>query len=95
MTTIEPAIGTELQTIDDVVAYRLGVEAVEHHDRLAVGDEVAVGIGNEKQLRRAGDPDAALTDCDGSETFALVPENGAFVRLAVAIAVFKDDDPVL
>ena len=93
--TVEPAVGSELEAVDDVVSYRLGVEAVEHHDRLAIGDEVAVGIGDEEQLRRTGHPDTAVTDCDRGETFGFVPKDSAFVGFAVAVSVFEDDDTIL
>ena len=95
MASVEPAVRTPLQAVDDVVSDRLRVETVEHHDRLTIGDEVAVGIGNEEQLRRTGHPDAAVTDRDRGEAFALVPENGAFVRLPVAVRVLEDGDPVV
>ena len=48
MASVEPAVRTPLQAVDDVVSDRLRVETVEHHDWLTIGDEVAVGIGNEK-----------------------------------------------
>ena len=60
----------------------------------AVGDVVAVFIGDEEQLGRAHEPDAAAADLDAGEHLHLVGEDGALVGFAVVVGVLEDEDAV-
>src|SRR5262249_19888236 len=48
MPAVEPAIGAPFQAVDDVVPDGAFVPSVEQYDRLAVGNIVAIGVGNEE-----------------------------------------------
>ena len=55
---VKPAVGPPDEAVQRLVRVLIA-PAVEQHLRRAVGAVVAVGIGNEQQLRRCADPDAA------------------------------------
>jgi hypothetical protein len=90
---VEPAVGSPFETVDHVVL-GLSSPAVEDDLRLAVGHVVAVFVGNEEQVRGAGDPDAAVAVLYPGQRVALVPEDRALVVAAVAVGVFKDHHAV-
>ena len=69
-------------------------EAVEHDLGRAVGHVVAVAVGDEQELRRAHQPDAAEAELDAREHLDVVGEDGALVEPAVAVGVLEDQDAV-
>ena len=74
---------------------RLCAPAVELDDRRAVGAIVAVAVGDEEQVRRRADPDAAEAQLDAGEVGPLVVEDRPAVEPAVAVGVLEDQDAVL
>ena len=69
-------------------------EAVEHDLGRSVGDVVAVAVGNEQELGRAHQPDAAEAELDAREHLHVLGEDGAFVEPAVAVGVVEDQHAV-
>ena len=69
-------------------------EPVEHDLGRAVGHVVAVAVGDEQQLRRAEQPDAAEAELDAGEPLHVVGEDRAPVEPAVAVGVLEDQDAV-
>ena len=61
----------------------------------AVGPVVAVAVGDEEQVGRGADPDAAEAQLDAGEVGPLVAEDRAAVEPAVAVGVLEDQDAVL
>ena len=92
----EPAVRPPAQAVGEgVPAARGRVEAVEQHLRFPIGHAIAVTVGNEEQLRRAQRKHAAATNLDAGENFPLVPEDGAFVEVAVVVRILKQHDAVV
>ena len=69
-------------------------EAVEHDLGRTVGDVVAVAVGDEQQLGRAEQPDAAEPELDAAEPLDVVGEDRPPVEPAVAVGVLEDQDAV-
>ncbi len=90
----EPAVGPPLEGIEQVVL-GIDVPAVELDDRRSVGPVVAVAVGEEEQVGRRADPDAAGPQLDAGVVRPLVVEDGAAVEAAVAVGVLEDQDAVL
>ena len=63
-------------------------------DLAGVGLAVAVGVAEEEDVGRIGDPDAAVADGDPRGDVQPVGEDGELVGLAVAVGVFEDLDAV-
>ena len=59
-----------------------------------VGLAVAVGVLEEEDVGRVGDPDAAVADGDARGDVQPLGEDGELVGLAVAVGVFEDLDAV-
>ncbi len=70
------------------------VPAVEHHHRRTVGLVVGVRVGNEQQIGRGRDPDAAEAELDAGVVEAVVEEDRLLVELPVAVLVFEDRDAI-
>ena len=68
--------------------------AVEQHPGLTVGHVVAVGVGNEEQLRRRADPHAAEADLETADEVQPLLEDRSLVEHMVAVGVFENQDPV-
>ena len=90
----EPAVGPPLQGVEHVVL-GLDVPAVELDDRRAVGPVVAVAVGEEEQVGRGADPDAAEAQLDAGEVGPFIVEDRPAVEPAVAVGVLEDQDAVL
>ena len=61
---------------------------------LRVGLAVAVGVLQEEDVRRVGDPDAAVADGDAGGDVQPLGEDRELVGLAVAVGVFENLDAV-
>jgi hypothetical protein len=71
--TVEPAAGSEAETVGEVVVVVLSDgETIEDDLRLGVGDVVAVFIGDEEELGRAHRPEAAASGFDAGEPLEFV-----------------------
>jgi len=92
--TVEPAVRSPGETVDDVV-FRLETPAVEQDFGRAVRNVVVIAVGNENQLRRGAEPDAAETERDAGKIAALIEEDVPGVEATVAIAVFENDHAVV
>ncbi len=92
---MEPAIGSPCQIVDGVVAGFLDIPTIEQHLGGAIGHIVAVGVGNEKQIGQAQQPNAMKAHGHAGEIDAVVEENLASVEMSVAIGVFEDHHPVV
>jgi hypothetical protein len=91
---VKPAVGSELETVRDVVANGVGVEAVEEDLRFAVGNIVGVAIGNEKKFGRAKREHAPEAGEGAGELDGLIPKNGAFVGAAIVVSIFENNDAI-
>ena len=69
--------------------------AVEQHPGLTVGHVVAVGVGNEEQLRRRADPHPAEAHLETADEVQPLLKDRSLVEHMVAIGVFEDENPVL
>ena len=76
-----------------IVALRHG-EPIQNHLRRSIRDVVAVGIRNEKQLRRRHQPDAAFAHLDTGQLLDMIDEDLPRLRASVVILVFQDDHAV-
>ena len=90
--TIEPAIGTPVKIIEDVVGGNF--KSVEHHDRLRVGNIVPVPVGNKGELGRVGNPNSAVPDRDAGQITSLVPKDGSSIKLSVVVCIFEYQDAI-
>src|SRR5205807_8733551 len=79
----------------NVVASFENVPAVENDLRRTVGHVVAVAVGDEEQVRRGTDPDAAEAELDAGDVGDLVMEDFASIKMAVAVFVLEDKDAIL
>src|SRR5207248_11490686 len=89
---VQPAIGAPGQRVGQlvrVVAAEAGDDDLGLADRLAVGADLV-----EEDVRRVGDPDAAVADRDARGDVQSLGEDGDLVDLAVAVGVFEDLDAV-
>src|SRR5207253_9197814 len=59
------------------------------------GNMVAAAVGNEEQVRRGTDPDAAKADFQSGDVGKPVVEDLARVEMAVAVGVFENEDAVV
>src|SRR5207248_6744256 len=87
---VEPAVRPPGEGVEDVVLGLQEVPAVEDADRRAVRLVVAIAVGNEQEVRRAAQPDAAEAEGNPREVGSLVVEDRAPVEAAVAVAVLED-----
>ena len=93
-TSVEPAVGSEFETVGNRVGV-LKVEPGEVHHRLAVGNVVPVLVGIEEKVGRVKHPHAILTVGQGGDHVELVKERFVHVEGAVAVRVLVDGDFVL
>ena len=77
-----------------MVVFGRGFKAVENDFGLAVGNVVAVLVGNKEQPRQGDEPDAAEADFDAHELLHVVAEDFSLVGAAVAVFVVQNDDAV-
>src|SRR5437899_3216510 len=93
MTAVEPAVGAPDERVERLVRV-LVAPAVEDDLRRAGGLVLALLDGDEQQLRRLSDPDAAEADFQPADEVEPLAEDGALVELAVAVGVLEDQDAV-
>ena len=63
-------------------------------DLALVGLVVAVGVLQEEDVGRVGDPDAAVADGDAAGNVQPLGEDRRLVDTPVAVGVFEDLDPI-
>ena len=88
------SVGTKVEGVDAVIVLAPGDAAEEHF--AAVGFEVAIVIGQDKNLTAGGDDDTIPKDGDamgGDDVLAFV-KDGLAVGFAVLVSVFEDEDAV-
>ncbi len=92
-----PAVQLAVRAPGQRVGQLVRVVAAEagDDDLARVGQAVAVGILEEEDVRRVGDPHAAGADGDARGDVQAVGEDGELVGLAVAVGVLQDLDAVL
>ena len=94
LVAVEPAVRTPEEAVQRLVRV-LVTPAVEQHLGRAVGFVIVVAVGNEEQLGRGADPDAAEADLDATDEIEALRENLLRFEDAVAIGVLEDEDAVL
>ena len=93
--TVQPAIRPPAQAVGEgVIVLPRDREPIENDFGRTIGNIVAVAVGNEQELRRAKQPDAAKTQFDAAEALNVVGEDGPSVRAAVGVGVFEDQHAV-
>ena len=90
---VEPAVGAPDEGVESFVGV-LPAPAVEEHPRLAVGDVVAIGVGDEEEVGGRTDPHAAEADREAADEVQAVFEDLAGIEPMVAVGVLEDQDPV-
>ena len=90
---IEPAIGPPDERIERFVSV-LCAPAVEQDRRLAVGDVVAVGVGDEKEIGRRAHPHAPKPHRQTTDEVEPLLEDRPGVEDVVTVGVLEDEDPV-
>jgi hypothetical protein len=93
VTAVEPAVGAPDEAVEGFVGVFVA-PAVEEPDWLAVWLVVGVFVGNEEEIRRGTDPDAAEAEFQAADEVEAFVEDGAFVERAVEVGVFEDEDAV-
>ena len=91
LAAVEPTVGTPDEAVQSFVSV-LNTPAVEENFGLGVGDVVAIRIGNEDEVRRCAEVDAAVADGDAGGEGDFVVEELFCVEGAVAVSVFEDLD---
>ena len=94
MPTVQPAIRSPHQTVDDIVMNLVLIPSVEHHFGLTIGNVVTVAIRNEKQFWRGQHPRTAKAQGHTRRLLSFVPKNGSLVEMAVVVRVFQDDNAI-
>ena len=89
---VEPAVGSPGERVGQLV--RVVAAEAGDDDLALVGLAVAVGVLQEENVGRVGDPHAAVADGDARGNVQSVGEDGELVDLAVAVGVFQDLDAV-
>ena len=89
---IQPAIGPPGEGIRQLMRVVSTKPGDDRFDR--VGLEVAIGVAGKQNVRRVGDPDAAMPHRNPRGNVQPVEEHGRLVNLAIAIGVFQHLDPV-
>ena len=90
---VEPAIGPPDERIERLVRV-LRAPAVEQDRGLSVGDVVAVGVGDEKEIGRRAHPDAAKPHRQTTDEVEPLLEDLPGVEHVVTVGVLEDEDPV-
>src|SRR5579884_257290 len=91
VTAVQPAVRSPAEGVQRFVGV-LPVPAVQQDLRLA-GRLVFPWLDrHEHKIRSRPDPDAAKTDLQPADEVQSLHEDGAFVELAVAVAVLEDED---
>ena len=91
---IEPPVGSELESIGDVVPNDRVLEAVQQDLRLTVRNIVPIAVRDKQQLRRAKRVDSAESDRNTGQLFSAIPKNGARVEVPVMISVFQNNNAI-
>jgi len=92
---VEPAVGAPAEAVGKVVVVGGGDrEAVEDGFGGAVGEVVAVAVGDEEEAGRAHEPEAVGGPLDAGEVGELVGEDDGFVGFAVVVGIGEDEDAV-
>ena len=92
---VEPAVGAEGEAVGQVVmARRANLEAIEHHLSRSIGHEIAVGIRDEEDLRRAAEPHASVAHRHAREQLHVVGEHDRRIEKAIAVRIVKDEHTV-
>ena len=89
---VEPAVGPPGQRVGQLVG--VGAAEAGRDDLAGVGLAVAVGVAEEEDVGRVGDPDAAVADGDARGDVEALGEDREPVGLAVAVGVLEDLDAV-
>src|SRR5206468_2259646 len=90
---VQPAIGAPDEGVERLVRV-LVAPAIEDDLRRPGGLVFTVLDGDEQQLGRLPDPDAAEADLESADKIKALIEDGALVELAVAVGVLEDEDAV-
>ena len=90
--TIQPAIGAPGEGVGEFVCI-IAAEAGDN-DFLLVRFAIVVGVTNEEEIGRIGDPDTTVSDGDTAGDIEAFEEDGGFVDGTVTIGVFENTDTV-
>ena len=90
---IEPSVGPPCECVEHFVRVVVS-PAVEHHLRRPGGAILSLDDGDEQQIRRRADPDAAEPHLNRAEEIEVFHEDLPPVELSVAVGVFEDENPV-
>ena len=93
--TIEPPIGTPVEGVERLVGVGGVVPAIQQNLRIAGRfGRIAVGNGNEHQVRSRTDPKTAKAKLHSGDQVDVLQEHRAFVGLVVAVGVLKHEDAI-
>ena len=90
---VEPAIGAPGERVEGFVGVVVS-PAVQQDLWRAVGHVVAVGIGNEQEVRRRTDPHPTEANLQRTDEVEALAKHRPLVEGIVAVGVFEDQDPV-
>ena len=90
---VEPAVGTPDEGVERLMGV-LRAPAVEQHRRFAVGDVVAIGVGNEHELGGCAHPHASKPDRQTADEVEPLLEDLPGVEHVITVGVLEDEDPV-
>ena len=92
--TVEPAVGPPRKAVERLVRI-LKPPTIKQHLRRPVGHVVVIFIGNEEQIRRSADPDAAESNLESAHKIQFVRKHFLRLEHAVTVLVLEDHDTVL
>ena len=90
---IEPSVGPPRERVEHLVRVLVS-PSVEHHLRRPGGTILSLVDGDEQQMRRRSDPDAAEPHLDRAEEVQVLHEDLPPVESSVAVGVLEDENPV-
>ena len=90
---IEPSVGPPGERVEHLVRVVVS-PAVEHHLRRPGGTILSLDDGDEQQIRRRSDPDAAEPHLNRAEEIQVFHEDLPLVESSVAVGVLEDENPV-
>ncbi len=92
--SVQPTIGTELQSIGKVVVVRIGNgEPIQYHFAIVVGHIVLIFVGNEDQFRWTHQPNAAFAHGNAGQHLNVVGKHRPLFEF-VAMGVVKDQNAI-
>src|SRR5438552_10987532 len=95
MTAIEPAIWSPAKSIQSLVGILIAPAVEQYLRRAGWFGRIAVGNGDEHQIRRCPHPYSTEADLEAAHQIQSLHEHSAPIEFPIAIGIFKNEDAIL